>query len=213
MDLSAIGRAVLVAREGLRLDAYRDAVGIWTIGVGHTAAAGPPAVRDGLRLTRAEADALFAHDVERYAAVVREAVPAGLPEHAFDALVSLCFNIGPAAFLRSTVLRRLRLGDRAGAADAILLWDRPAAVIPRRAAEADQFRTPYGLALPRARRGDPSPIPRPDGVPPPLAHPRRPIPRAAGQAPAPQRPRGPAAAPGLLAGLWRRLRARLAGRA
>src|ERR1700712_3918232 len=179
MDLSAIGRAVRVPREGLRLDAYRDAVGIWRIGVGHTAAAGPPAVRDGPRLTRAEADALFAHDVERYAAVVREAVPAGLPEHAFDALVSLCFNIGPAAFLRSTVLRRLRLGDRAGAADAILRWDRPAAVIPPPPAGAPSpptFPPPYGLALPRARGGDPSPIPRPDGVPPPLAHPRRPIP-------------------------------------
>jgi lysozyme len=231
MELSAIGRAVLVAREALRLEAYRDAAGIWTIGVGHTSAAGPPAVREGLRLTREAAEALFDRDVARYAAIVREAVPPGLPEHAFDALVSLCFNIGPAAFRRSTVLRRLRLGDRAGAADAILLWDRPAAVMPRRAAEADQFRTPYGLALPRARRGDPGPIPRPDGLRPPLAPPRRPIPRMAGPAPAappPVLPRDPAAPSlreglqdglqdglrhGLLAGLWRRLRARLTGRA
>jgi len=42
MDLSAIGKAVLIAREGRRLHAYRDSVGIWTIGIGHTSAAGRP---------------------------------------------------------------------------------------------------------------------------------------------------------------------------
>ncbi|WP_336487287.1 lysozyme [Methylobacterium nigriterrae] len=211
MELSAIGRAVLVAREGRRLAAYRDSAGIWTIGIGHTSAAGPPQVTPGLTITPKEADAIFARDVARYARVVTEAVPPGLPDHAFDALVSLCFNIGPAAFLRSTVLRRLRAGDPAGAADAILLWNRPAAVIPRRGAEADQFRTPYSVALPRARRGDPSPIARPEGASPP--RPRRPVPRGSGLPPAVP-PRAPEpAAPGLLAGLWRRVLARLAGRA
>ncbi|MFG5121819.1 lysozyme [Methylorubrum sp. POS3] len=158
MDLSPIGAAVLIAREGRRLDAYRDSVGIWTIGVGHTAAAGPPTPRARLRISAAECDALFARDVQTFVRTVQRAVPADLPQHAFDALVSLCFNIGPAAFLRSTVLRRLRAGDRAGAAEAILMWDRPAVLIPRRQAEADQFRTPYQQALPRARRSDARPI-------------------------------------------------------
>jgi lysozyme len=158
MDLSPIGAAVLIAREGRRLDAYRDSVGIWTIGVGHTAAAGLPVPRAGLRISAAECDALFARDVQTFVRTVNQAVPGELPQHAFDALVSLCFNIGPAAFLRSTVLRRMRAGDRAGAAEAILMWDRPAVLIPRRHAEADQFRTPYQQALPRARRSDPRPI-------------------------------------------------------
>lgn len=157
MDLSPIGAAVLIAREGRRLAAYRDSVGIWTIGVGHTAAAGLPVPRAGLRISAAECDALFARDVQSFVKTVRQAVPTDLPQHAFDALVSLCFNIGPAAFLRSTVLRRLRAGDRAGAAEAILMWDRPAVLIPRRQAEADQFRTPYQQALPRARRSDARP--------------------------------------------------------
>ena len=115
MDLSAVGRAVLIAREGLRLEAYRDSVGIWTIGVGHTAAAGPPLPRAGLRIGAEEADAIFARDVARFVRTVAEAIPEPLPQHAFDALVSLSFNIGPAAFLRSTVLRCLRAGDRDGA--------------------------------------------------------------------------------------------------
>ncbi|GAB6841484.1 lysozyme [Methylorubrum rhodinum] len=167
MDLSPIGRAVLIDREGRRLEAYRDSVGIWTIGVGHTAAAGPPLPRAGLRLTAAECDAIFARDVARFVRTVAQALPEPLPQHAFDALVSLAFNIGPAAFLRSTVLRRLRAGDREGAADAMLMWNRPAVLIPRRQAEFDQFRTSYETALPRARRGDPQPVAAPV-VPPPV---------------------------------------------
>ena len=156
MDLSPVGEAVLIAREGRRLAAYRDSKGVWTIGVGHTGAAGPPAVQAGLRLTAGECDALFARDVARFVRPVRDALQdtTPLPQHAFDALVSLCFNIGPAAFLRSSVLRRLRAGDRDGAAEAILMWNRPPELIARRQAEYDQFRTPYETALPRARRGD-----------------------------------------------------------
>lgn len=160
MELSPIGEAVLIAREGRRLKAYRDSVGVWTIGVGHTSAAGPPVVRPGLSIDVAECDALFSRDVARFVRTVREALqgapPAAqaLPQHAFDALVSLCFNIGPSAFLRSSVLRRLRAGYQAGAAEAILMWDRPAEIVPRRQGEYDQFRTPYETALPRARRGD-----------------------------------------------------------
>ncbi|KQP12995.1 lysozyme [Methylobacterium sp. Leaf93] len=161
MDLSAIGSAVLVAREGRRLDAYRDSVGIWTIGIGHTSAAGPPVVTQGLRLTAAECDALFARDVGRFVRTVAAVVPNDLPDHAFDALVSLCFNIGEGAFRRSTVVRRLNAGDRAGAAEAILMWNRPSSLIPRRRAEYDQFRTPYATSLPRARSTDPTAIPCP----------------------------------------------------
>lgn len=233
MELSAVGRAVLVAREGRRLEAYRDSVGIWTIGVGHTGAAGPPAVTPGLRLTVSECDALFARDVARFAQSVRDAVPAELPDHAFDALVSLCFNIGPAAFQRSSVVRRLVAGDPAGAAEAILLWNRPAVLIPRRGAEYDQFRTPYAVTLPRARRGDAAPVDLPGnhlpghdlagqdlagsgtvrgGPPRPAPSGRRPIPRVP-VPPARQRPPVVAspAATGLLASLWARLRAGLRG--
>lgn len=214
MDLSAIGRAVLVAREGRHLDAYRDSVGIWTIGIGHTSAAGPPVVRPGLRLTAAECDALFARDVGRFVRTVAAAAPDDLPDHAFDALVSLCFNIGEGAFRRSTVMRRMKAGDRAGAAEAILMWNRPPALIPRRRAEYDQFRTPYATSLPRARSTDPTTIPRPagpvrgrpeerPGIVPNLAigSERRPLPRAPSLRSAPpQRSAAPASA-------WARLKA------
>ncbi|WP_019906427.1 lysozyme [Methylobacterium sp. 77] len=221
MDLSAIGSAVLVAREGRRLEAYRDAVGIWTIGVGHTSAAGPPAVTPTLRLTAEECDAVFARDVSRFVRIVGAVAPLDLPEHAVDALVSLCFNIGEGAFRRSTVVRRLKAGDRDGAAEAFLMWNRPASLIPRRRAEYDQFRTPYALSLPRARSTDPTPIPRPAATPrspsvriegpagivpgPTAGSDRRPLPRAPSlRTGSPQRIGAPAPA-----GTWARLKASL----
>jgi len=226
MNLSAIGEAVLIAREGRQLTAYRDSVGIWTIGIGHTAAAGPPLVTPGLRLSEAACDALFRRDVARYVRavddVVRDALPDPLPDHAFDALVSLCFNIGPSAFARSTVVRRLRAGDRDGAAAAILLWNRPAALIPRRGAEHDQFVTPYDRALPRARRSDAARVPAPSPLAPslpaslaPSLHPPLPAPRRTVPRVPPLPSRGPDPAPGrpvTLARLWANLRNRLRGR-
>ena len=231
MDLSPIGAAALIAREGRRLKAYRDSVGIWTIGIGHTSMAGPPRVTPGLTITAAECDALFARDVETYVKPVRDALAAHmeahmdasmavpLPQHAFDALVSLCFNIGPTAFLRSSVLRRLRAGDREGAAEAILMWNRPREVIPRRQGEYDQFRTPYGVALPRARRGDAGPVARPSKrlAEAQAAAPSAEPPKATAEGPAQGSPRGDArpsstqvpTSPRRLARLWDYLRGRL----
>lgn len=149
MDLSPIGEAALIAREGRRLKAYRDSVGVLTIGIGHTSAAGPPKVTAGLTITAAECDAIFRRDVATYAACVRAGLTVPVGPHAFDALVSVCYNIGATAFARATFLKRINAGDMAGARAALLWWDQPAAIRGRRRAEADQLVTPYGEALPR----------------------------------------------------------------
>ena len=70
MDLSPIGKACLIAREGRRLAAYRDTVGVATIGIGCTQIQGR-AVRMGDRITSAECDALFDATWPRYAAACR----------------------------------------------------------------------------------------------------------------------------------------------
>ncbi|MCJ2033799.1 lysozyme, partial [Methylobacterium sp. J-068] len=150
MDLSPIGEAVLIAREGRRLKAYKDSVGVLTIGIGHTSAAGPPLVTAGLTITSAECDAIFERDVQTYVAAVRKGLKVPVSQNAFDALVSICYNIGPGAFATSTFLKRINAGDTAGARDAILMWNKPAAIVTRREAEAAQFVTAYTSALPRA---------------------------------------------------------------
>ncbi len=149
MQLTPIGEAALIAREGRRLKAYRDSVGVLTIGIGHTSAAGPPKVTAGLTITAAECDAIFRRDVATYAACVRAGLAVPVGPHAFDALVSVCYNIGATAFARATFLKRINAGDMAGARAALLWWDQPAAIRGRRRAEADQLVTPYGEALPR----------------------------------------------------------------
>ncbi|GAB4533582.1 MAG: hypothetical protein Kow00133_21420 [Amphiplicatus sp.] len=120
LSVSPAGLALIKRFEGLRLEAYRDVAGRWTIGYGHTG----PDVTEGMRITEAEAEALLREDVARFEEAVRAAVRPALAQHEFDALVSLAFNIGAAAFARSTAVRRLNRGDRAGAADAMLWWDK-----------------------------------------------------------------------------------------
>ena len=150
MDLSPIGEAVLIAREGRKLKAYKDSVGVWTIGIGHTSAAGAPLVTSGLTITSAQCDAIFERDVQTYVAAVRKGLKVAVSQNAFDALVSICYNIGPGAFASSTFLKRINAGDLAGAYDAILMWKKPAAIITRRQAEAQRFVTAYASAMPRA---------------------------------------------------------------
>ena len=157
MDLSNLGRAALCAREGCRLRAYRDSIGTWTIGRGHTTAAGPPPVTEDSSLTQAEADALFAVDLGPYVAAVRTALAKPVPQPFFDACCSLCFNIGPPNFGHSSVVRLANAGDLARAVEAFLMWDRPAAILTRRQAERDQAALfAYGAVY--ARRGDPAPV-------------------------------------------------------
>ncbi|MCJ2080957.1 lysozyme [Methylobacterium sp. J-090] len=152
MDLSAIGEAVLIPREGRRLKAYRDSVGVWTIGIGHTSAAGAPLVTSGLTITSAQCDAIFERDIAKYVAAGRLGLEVAVSQNAFDALVSNCYNIGPGAFAGSTFLRRINAGDMAGAYDAILMWKKPAAILTRRQAEAQAVR--HRLRLRDAARDD-----------------------------------------------------------
>jgi len=139
MKTSKAGLKTLEAREGVRLKAYKDSVGIWTIGVGHTSMAGPPVVTPKLTITSAECDEIFARDIAKYEATVNSAVKVQISQTEFDALVSLCFNIGQGGFARSTVVKRLNTGDRAGAAKAFLMWNKPKEIIGRRTGEMRQF--------------------------------------------------------------------------
>lgn len=138
MRMSVEGRALLKRREGVRLKAYRDSVGVWTIGVGHTSAAGAPAVTPNMVISQAECDAILGRDLPRYERPIENAVKVPLRQNEFDALVSCCFNVGP-KFASSTVIKRLNAGDRAGAAHAFLMWNKPPEIMGRRRDEMRQF--------------------------------------------------------------------------
>ena len=92
MNLSANGLEFIKSHEGLRLEAYRDVAGIWTIGYGHTNTA-----KEGQTITESEAENLLRQDVVTAKnAVNRYVVEKGVPvnQNQFDALVSLVFNLG-----------------------------------------------------------------------------------------------------------------------
>ena len=139
MKTSLAGVAAIRQREGCRLTAYRDVVGVWTIGVGHTGRATPPAVTAGMTIIQAQADAMLAADLAPFEAAINKAVARPMTQNQFDAMASLAFNIGAGGFLGSTVVRKFNAGDPAGAADAFLLWEKPAALRARRIGERAQF--------------------------------------------------------------------------
>jgi len=139
MTLSARGSQVLVDREGLRTTAYQDSVGVWTIGVGHTAACGPPEPCAGMTVTHGEAFAIFDRDNDSFEQAVNDLVKVPLTQAEFDALVSFAFNVGTGAFAGSTMLELLNAGDKRGAFYQFKEWNIPPEIIPRRRAEAACF--------------------------------------------------------------------------
>lgn len=106
--------------EGLRLKAYLDSVGIWTIGYGDT---GPDVVK-GLVITKENAEERLRKRLVEFEGYVDRYVKVALTQNQFDALVSLVYNIGPANFASSTLLKKLNDGDYQGAADQFLVWNK-----------------------------------------------------------------------------------------
>jgi lysozyme len=130
--------------KGLRLTAYRDVAGIWTIGYGHTAAAGNPKPVAGMAITEAQADAILSGDLHSFEIGVLAAIKRPMEQGQFDAMVSLAFNIGIGAFRSSSVVRWFNRGDPIAAANAFRLWDRAGGKVQsglarRREAERSQF--------------------------------------------------------------------------
>lgn len=137
---SAAGYALTRHFEGLRLAAYRDLAGVWTVGYGHTG----PDVVEGMTITEAEAELLLGHDVAVAAACVEAAVAVDLTQGQFDALVDFVFNLGCGALRGSTLLRRVNAGEFALAAAEFSRWTHAGgAVVPgllaRRLAERELF--------------------------------------------------------------------------
>lgn len=119
MKTSSVGLELIKRFEGVRLSAYDDGVGVWTIGVGHT-----KGVKRGDTITMEQVDALLAEDVEEAEGDVTRCVKVPLEQCQFDALVSWTFNLGGGALASSTMLKRLNQGDYDGAADEMLKWTR-----------------------------------------------------------------------------------------
>lgn len=103
--INAAGLALVRAYEGLRLEAYQDGAGIWTIGYGHT-----EGVRRCDAISAERAEQLLEADLMEAEAAVSRLVRVPLTDNQFAALVSFVFNEGEGAFAQSTLLRKLNEG-------------------------------------------------------------------------------------------------------
>lgn len=145
--LSKRGAGFGAAHEALFLYAYPDpgtGRDPWTIGIGHTAAAGAPIVRRGDRITIPRGFEIYADDMGRVEVRVRKAVKPQLNQHEFDA--SCVFDLNTGAITSGSIDEKLNAGDRAGA---LATWSqyinaggRPMkGLITRRAEEIALFKT------------------------------------------------------------------------
>jgi lysozyme len=144
MNITDRGLALIRRFEGFRASAYRDAAGIWTIGFGHTSAAGAPHVRPGMKISRKEAEQILARDVSVFARGVLELLDVELSDCQFSALVSFAYNVGLENFRKSSVLRAVNDRDFAAVPRRLSLWVKCKGralpgLVNRRAAEAAMF--------------------------------------------------------------------------
>lgn len=123
MRVSENGLALIKQLEGLRLEAYQDSVGVWTIGYGSTYWPDGRRVREGDRLaSETEASQLLRDTVKTYEDGVNRLVKVHITQNQFDALVSFAFNLGVAALSKSTLLRKLNKIDIIPVANEFSRW-------------------------------------------------------------------------------------------
>lgn len=131
--------------EGCELEAYRDPVGVWTIGYGLTTDALPGVtVGAGMTITQKQADEYLHAVLKRFAEKILPGFTRQPTENQFGAFLSLAYNIGFGGFLKSTALRRFNEGDFEGAAEALQWFNKAGGkvlrgLVRRRAAEAALF--------------------------------------------------------------------------
>lgn len=119
LAVSAAALVGIATHEGYRGEAYKDAVGVTTIGFGETAG-----VKMGDKTTPERALVQLLESTEKHADAIRQCIHVPLYQHEFDAYISLAYNIGTGAFCRSTLVKKLNAKDYAGACEEIRRWNK-----------------------------------------------------------------------------------------
>ena len=119
LAVSAAALVGIATHEGYRGEAYKDAVGVPTIGFGETAG-----VKPGDRTTPERALVRLLSSTEKHADAIRQCIHVPLYQHEFDAYISLAYNIGTSAFCKSALVKKLNAKDYTGACEEIRRWNR-----------------------------------------------------------------------------------------
>ena len=97
--ISDKGITFIKSFEGVRLKAYKDVKGVWTIGIGHT-----KGVKAGQTCTVAEAYQWMREDLAPIARYIAKMMP-NVWQWQMDALCSFAYNVGLGSLQRSTLMR------------------------------------------------------------------------------------------------------------
>ncbi|CAH0444340.1 Lysozyme RrrD [Ralstonia syzygii subsp. syzygii] len=124
--------------EGTRYEAYPDPIhgrAVPTICRGHT-----KGVYRGMKATRAQCAAWFHEDMSEAAYYVLRYTTVPLNKNELAAYSDFVFNVGAGNFNKSTLLRKLNVGDRVGACNELPRWvyakdKKLPGLVKRRAAE------------------------------------------------------------------------------
>ena len=122
LNISEKGYAIIRQFEGLRLKAYKDGGGVWTIGYGTIKYPNGQAVKSGDTCTEAQAEQWLKSDCKWVDACLDKYVTATINQNQFDALASFVYNIGESQFRTSTLLKMLNAGSFALAASNFDRW-------------------------------------------------------------------------------------------
>lgn len=137
--INAEGLKLIKQWEGLKLSAYKDVAGVWTIGYGSTG----PHVTPGLEISQEEAERLLVKDLDRFERAVDRLVKVPLSANQFAALVSFAFNVGEGkkGFATSALLKKLNAGNYDAVPGELAKWvnaggKKVEGLVNRRAAES-----------------------------------------------------------------------------
>ncbi len=124
LALSALGFSGIALHEGYSSSAIRPVPGdVPTYGLGSTTKSNGQPVQMGDTITPPAAIVLAVRDVSAKESVLKGCITAPLHQYEYDALVSLAYNVGPAAVCRSSIPAKLAAGDYAAACKTILDFD------------------------------------------------------------------------------------------
>ena len=167
MKVNKAGIDLIKRFEGKRLKAYKDSVGVWTIGYGHTSMAGSPKVKPGMRITEKEAVDILVNDVNKFARGVERRLKINVNANQFAALVSFAYNVGLGNFKRSSVLKRTNEARFKDVPGRLMLWNKAGGKVlkgltRRRKAEGELFAK---RVAPSITVGKPAQAPKADYAP------------------------------------------------